>query len=135
MNVLNPYALLAALLAFLAVGFGGYRYGYSRAEDAVAARVATAQEQAIAAANRDVEAATSRAVESAKAEAAARLSATKRRIEGERDAAIKARPECGRDAESMGLLQRALDSANGSPTATSSLSDHVPATPATSERH
>ena len=116
----NPYALLAALLAFLAVGFGGYRYGYSRAEDAVAARVAIAQVEAIDRANRDTAAATARAVEQAKAEAAARLSATKRRIEGERDAAIKARPECARDVQSMELLQRAIDLANGS-TSTSGL--------------
>lgn len=111
--MLNPYALLAALLAFLAVGFGGYRYGYSRAEDAVAARVATAQNEAIAAANRDTEAEIARTLAQARAEAQARLSATTIRLKGERDAAIKARPECGRDADSMAILQSAIDTANG----------------------
>jgi hypothetical protein len=127
MNVLNPTAILVALLAFLAVGFGSYRYGYSRAEDAVAARVATAQNEAIASANRDVEAATARAVEQAKAEAAARLSATAIRLKGERDAAIKARPECLRDVESQRLLQCAIDAANGKTPAGNCLLDTMPA--------
>lgn len=132
--MLNPYAILAALLAFLAVGFGGYRYGYSRAEDAVAARVATAQVEAIDRANRDTEAATARAVAQAKAEAAARLSAVTVRLKGERDAIAKAKPDCARDADSQRLLQSAIDLANGQSTDPDSMPDPMSSTPTTGQR-
>ena len=117
----NPYALLAAGLALVAALIGADHFGYKRAENAAAARIAAAQVEIIDRANRDIEASTARAVAQAKAEAAARLSATTIRLKGERDAAIKARPECARDADSLGLLQQSIDHANDSTTTRSSL--------------
>jgi len=128
-DMLNPYALLAALLAFLAVAFGGYRYGYSRAEDAQASAVATAQVEAIDKANRDTEVATKRAVAQAKAESAARLSAVSARLKGEQDAALKAKPECSRDADSQRLLLESIRLANDSAASASPVPDAVHADP------
>ena len=125
----NPYVILAAVIGLVIALVGADRFGYNRAQDACAARVATAQEQAIATANRDTAAATARAVESAKVEAAARLSATTIRLKGERDAAIKARPECARDADSLRMLQSAIDLANHQSTTSNSLPDSVHANP------
>ena len=132
--MLNPYALLAALLAVIAVAFGSYRYGYNRAEDAIAARVAAAQVAAIESANAATEAATARAVAQAKAEAAARLSAATVRLKGERDAALKARPECQRDADSMGLLLDAIGNANGLAPTSDTMPDSMHPTPSTSQQ-
>lgn len=120
-----PIILLVALLALLGTGFGGYRYGKHVCQGEQATAVAAAQKQAIDAANADVEAATKRAVEQAKMEAAQRLRATTIRLKGERDAALKARPECVRDAGSMGLLQSAIDSANGQSTTSGTMPDSV----------
>ena len=125
----NPYVLLVQLIGLLIAIYGAYEYGYSRAEDAVSARIATAQVEAIDRANRDTEAATALAVAQAKAEAVQRLAATTIRLKGERDAAIKARPECGRDAGSLQLLQSAIDLANDSTTIRSSLPPELSATP------
>ena len=122
----NPYVLLAALLAFLAVAFGGYRYGYSRAEDAVAARVATVQNEAIAAANVESKAATKLAVGQIAREADARVRAAGIRRRGEIDATAKARPDCVRDQQSMELLQSAIDSANHQSATSDILSAHMP---------
>ena len=125
----NPYALLAAGLALVAALIGADHFGYKRAENAAAARIAAAQVEIIDRANRDIEASTARAVAQAKAEAAARLSATTIRLKGERDAAIKARPECTRDADSIRLLVESIDSANGQTPSTSGMSDRVPTSP------
>lgn len=132
--MLNPYVLLAQLVGLLIAIFGAYQYGYSRAEDAVSARVAAAQVEAIDQANRDTEAATARAMAAAKAEADARVRAAGIRRKGEIDANAKARPDCVRDAQSMELLQSALDSANGNTPASSGLSDPVHATSISSNR-
>lgn len=123
--MLNPYFILVALLALLGTGFSGYRYGKHVCQGEQATAIAAAQNEAITRANLDVEAATKRAVEQAKAEAAARLSATKRRIEGERDATLKARPDCVRDQQSMELLQSAIDLANGQSSTGNTMSDSV----------
>lgn len=123
--MLNPYVLLGQIIGLIIAIVGAYHYGYNRAEDAVAARVAAAQVEAIDQANRDTEAATKLAVEQAKAEAGARLAATTIRLKGERDAALKARPECVRDADSMGLLNSAIDAANGQAAAVGKVPDPV----------
>ena len=130
----NPYVLLAAVIGLIVALVGADRYGYSRAEDACAARVATAQDAAIARSNAEVEAATALAVEQAKVEAAQRLAATTIRLKGERDAALKSRPECARDLDSFRLLNSAIDLANGATPAGDSVPDPVPATPATDKR-
>lgn len=125
----NPTALLAALLAIISVAFGGYRYGKHVCEGEQATAVATAQKQAIATANAATEAATARAVAQAKAEAGARLAATTIRLKGERDAAIKAKPECARDADSQRLLFESIAAANGQTPASNIMSDPVHADP------
>jgi len=125
----NPYVLLAALALAIGLFGSGVSVGYKWENRAHAAAVLDAQNAAIDAANRDVEAATARAVAQAKAEAAARLSATTIRLKGERDAAIKARPECTRDADSIRLLVESIDSANGQTPSTSGMSDRVPTSP------
>jgi hypothetical protein len=130
----NPYVILAAVIGFVIALVGADRFGYNRAEDSCAARVATAQDAAIARSNAEVEAATARAVESAKAEAAARLRSTRVRLEGERDAAIKARPECARDLDSFRLLNSAIDLANGATPAGNGVPDPVPAATTTDKR-
>lgn len=127
--MLNPYVLLAQLIGLLIAIFGAYQYGYSRAEDAVSARVAAAQVEAIDRANLDVEAATKRAVAAAKAEADARVRAAGIRRKGEIDANAKARPECARDSQSMELLQQSIASANGQTPAGNSLPDAMHADP------
>ncbi len=127
--MLNPYAILVALLATLFIAFGGYRYGKQVCQGEQATAIATAQNEAIAAANRDTEAATVRAVAQAKAEAGARLAATTIRLRGERDAAIKARPECARDSESHRLLVESIAHANGLESSSGSMSYPLPATP------
>lgn len=129
-----PIILLVALLALLGSGFGGYRYGKHVCQGEQATVVAAAQKQAIASANRDVETATARAVEQAKAEAAARLRSTRVRLEGERDAALKSRPECARDLDSQRLLQSAIDLANGATPAGNGVPDPVPAATTTDKR-
>lgn len=123
--MLNPYILLGLFVSLLAATFGGYHYGYSRAEDAISARATAAQEQAIDRANKDVEAATARTLAQARAEAAAKLAAATIRLKGERDAAIKSRPECARDADSMRLLTDSIAASNGTAPASSSLPDFV----------
>lgn len=125
----NPYFILASLVALLTTAFGADHFGYHRAKAECAAAVATAQDKAIADANAATEAATKRAVEQAKVEAAQRLAATTIRLKGERDAAIKARPECARDPDSMQLLQQSIAAANGQTPAGDSMSDPVRADP------
>lgn len=131
----NPYVLLAQLVGLLIAVFGAYQYGYSRAEDAVSARVAAAQEQAIADANERIAAETRRTVAAAKAEADARVRASGIRRKGEIDATAKSRPECARDQQSMELLQSAIESANGQQTTSDILSDPMPSAHSTSEQH
>ncbi len=123
--MLNPAIILVLLVALGAATLGGYRYGYSRAEDAVSARVAAAQVEAIEQANRDTEAATKRALDAARAEADARVRAAGIRRKGEIDATAKARPECVRDADSMRLLHEAIAAANGTAPAADSVPDAV----------
>ena len=130
----NPIALLAALLAFLAVGFGGYRYGKHVCQGEHATEVANAQKQAIDSANAESYAATKLAVGQIAKEADARVRAAGIRRKGEIDAIAKARPECARDSESMGLLLRAVGIANDSTSAGDGVPDPVPATPATDQR-
>ena len=127
----NPTIILVLLVTAIGLSFGSYRYGKHVCQGEHATDVATAQNEAIAAANRDTEAATVRAVAAARAEADARVRAAGIRRKGEIDASAKARPECGRDPESMGLLLESIDHANHSTTTGNPLPDPVPATPTT----
>ena len=121
----NPYFLLAGLVFALGLFASGVSVGYRWENRAHAAAVLAAQNEAIDQANRDTDAATARAVAQAKAEAQARLAATTIRLRGERDAAVKARPECLRDTDSQRLLVESIAAANGQTPAGSSVPDAV----------
>lgn len=93
------------------------------------AKLVAAQDAAIVSANQATAIAIDRAVSSAKTEADARIKAGQIRSKGELDALKKSRPECGRDAISIGLLHDAINDANGqSPTPSVVLDPMRPAT-------
>lgn len=117
------------LVAVLAIAFGGYRYGKHVCEGEHAVDVVDKQEQIIDTANEDVKASTKRAVASAKARVDAGVRATEIRREGEIDATSKANLACSRDADSMRLLHKSIDHANGTSTASGSVPDPLPPHP------
>lgn len=107
------YALLACLASLLGGLGGGVYIGVEWEKGDNADKVVIAQNAAIEGANRAAEAERKRALEAAKKEADARLANSTARMKGELDAAKKSRPECARDAESIGLLRSAIGVANG----------------------
>lgn len=113
----SPAVLLGIIVAVLLSGIigagAGAFAGYRWSELTHVADVAAAQVKAIDDANTAVALATERAMAQARKEANARLAAREVRHKGELDAITKSRPECRRDAESVGLLNNAIDSANG----------------------
>ena len=111
--MLNPYAIIAALVFALGLFGSGVSIGYKWSERSHVADVVAAQNEAIERANADAKIEKERALAAAKAEADARLAARTARLKGEVDAAKKARPECARDAESISLLRSAIGVANG----------------------
>lgn len=114
----NPYVLLLVLAGAIGLFGSGVSVGHKWSERAHGAALAAAQVKAIADANTAVDLAIQRTVVSAKKEADARLAARSIKHKGELDAAKKSRPECSRDAVSMGLLNDAIRAANGeAPTA------------------
>jgi hypothetical protein len=124
-SFLNPYILLASLVFAIGLFGGGVSIGVKwERRDALAA-VVTAQNKAIDDANTAVDLAIERTVSAAKKESAARLAARDARHRGELDAAKKSRPECARDAGSLGLLNDAIAAANGEANAGSKLPDEV----------
>ena len=124
-----PIILLVALLAFLAASFGSYRYGKHVCQGEQATVVADAQKQAIDSANIESKAATKLAVGQIAREADARVRAAGIRRKGEIDAIAKARPECVRDADSMGLLLESIAAANGQTPTSNSVSDALSSAP------
>lgn len=84
-----------------------YRAGKAAKEKAAAIEAALSDERETAA--KDLQAAIKSARETALA-AQARSQATQR---GTKDATLKARPDCGRDGDSVRLLTDAIDAANG----------------------
>jgi len=128
-SIFNPYVMLGALLLLLSMFGTGVSIGYKWSERKHVAAFSAAQDKAIADANIAVELAIQRTLASTKKETAARLAAREARHKGELDAAKKSRPECARDDVSMGLLNNAINSANGEEKPTSKLPDEVrPAT-------
>ncbi len=112
-SILNPYVLLFVLVGALGLFGSGVSIGVKWEKRSTVAAVIAAQTAAIEQANRDAEIEKQRAVSAAKKESDARLATRTARLKGEIDAAKKSRPECSRDAESLGLLNDAIDSANG----------------------
>jgi len=109
----SPTVLLVCLALGLGLFGSGVSIGVKWERNDTLARIAVAQDTAIKAANAAVAAETERAVAREKAAATARAKAREIRFQGELDAAKKSRPECARDAVSMGLLNSAIDDANG----------------------
>ena len=123
--MLNPYVLLLLLAGAIGMFGSGVSVGHKWAERAHGAALAAAQVKAIADANTAVDLAIQRTVAAAKKEADARLAARSIKHKGELDAAKKSRPECSRDAVSMGLLNDAIRAANGEAPAADKLPDTV----------
>ena len=109
----NPMVLPALLVAALGLFGSGFWAGskWERGDQAI--KVVDAAVTTVDAANTDVEAETGRTVVAAKTEAEARLTARNIRLKGELDALKKSRPECSRDADSIRLLNDAIETANG----------------------
>ena len=124
----SPIVLLGSLIASLLLFLSGFFYGkyVEKAEQAL--DVVTVQDETIDDANRDVEAEQQRAVAAAKREAEKRASFQILKLKGERDAALKAKPDCSRNPTSMGLLLDTIRSANGEEAAANKLPEPVPAT-------
>lgn len=124
-SIFHPYVLLGLLLGALGMFASGVSIGVKwERRDALVARDA-AQVKAIADANTAVDLAIKRTVAEAKKESDARLAARSIRHKGELDAAKKSRPECGRDLDSVGLLNSAIADANGEAPAADKLPDAV----------
>jgi hypothetical protein len=121
----NPTVLLFVVLGMVGMFGTGASIGYKWSQRAHVAAVAAAQVAAIESANRDAEVEKQRALAAAKKDADARLASRTARLKGEIDAAKKSRPECSRDAESLGLLNDAIRSANGETSASGKLPDEV----------
>lgn len=121
----NPYILVAALVFSISLFGAGVRIGYKWEERVHIADVVAAQDRAVTAANERTAAETQRTLAAAKADSDARLRARTARMKGEIDAAKKSRPECSRDAVSLGLLHDAITAANGEAPAAAVLPDSV----------
>lgn len=107
------YRLLAAIL-FLASLFGAGAYtGYQLAAGHYAQAAADAQEQAIEGVRQQLEIDKQAAIERVRRQTLASMRARSAVSRGVSDATLKAKPLCGRDAESMGLLNDAIAAANG----------------------
>lgn len=109
---MNPYVVLAAVLIWLGSCAGSAWFGW----DYRSAKFAQERQEAVddalqkagKQANADMAAAIARTAEAAKAEERAK----KAKSAGVRDAATSARADCARSAESLRLLNMAVDSSN-----------------------
>ncbi len=123
--MLDPTAILIAVLVALGLVSSGFIAGKEWTDRAYAAQERDVQKSAIAGANAATETAIKLAVEQAKTDTARRVAYQRIRLEGERDAALKARPECSRDVDSQRLLLNAIGAANGVTPTTGSMPDAV----------
>lgn len=115
--------MLLAVGSFAGGGWLGYRMasGDAARKDVAAFRQAHARAVDNAIDDRQ------RAIERARASAQARQHARVVFVSGVKDAGIKSRLDCGWDPESLGLLYRAIDAANGgSQAGAGGLPDAVP---------
>jgi hypothetical protein len=111
----SPAFLLAALILAIA-GFGGGCYlGYDYRGGVESERVAEAQNEALERAREDAAAAIIAMAEAGRKNGLAEAAARQARTRGVTDANIKANSACDRDAESVGLLNDAIERANGAP--------------------
>lgn len=105
--------ILATLVALLMAGSVGGYYGYKYAKDADAAASLVAAKQAIEQSNADVKAAADAYYQAGLRNATIAARSNQLALEGQLDAAKKSKPECAWDSQSFGMLQHAVDTANG----------------------
>jgi len=127
---MNPYLILAVVLAIGGAGVGGYAKGRHVANaDAIVAQ-AKAIDAKIAEHNADTVIDMQAAYERGQQEAKVRV--ITRTIQGEADAITASAPipnNCRLDADRMQLLKRSINVANGVADAPAGLPDSLPANP------
>lgn len=111
--ILNPYLILAGVLFWLGSCAGAAWLGYDYHDGKVAQQVAKAQAETLKQAQADAAADLQTSNTRVRAEAAAQARVRAAKTIGVQDATLKARPDCSRDAQSIGLLNAAIDAANG----------------------
>ena len=126
LSLLNPTALLAAVVLGVGLFAGGGYVGYDYARGHAAQRISDAQQVALESARLAVEQDKQAAIERARKDALAAERARAARSRGVADANLKARNDRSRDAESLGLLHGAIDAANGAPNTALRLPDRLP---------
>lgn len=109
------YRWIISLSMALGLFLSGVYLGYQYAAGQQAQALQEAQGQALETARQQAELDRQAAVARARREAVAAERARAARTKGVRDATLKARADCSRDTESLGLLVDALQTANGAP--------------------
>jgi len=125
--MINPYAILAAVLFYLASLAGAGYVGWDYRDAKVAQQIKEATDDALQKASKQATADLAAAMARTEADATARERARKAKAAGVRDAIDSASTACIRSDLSVGLLNSAVDAANTA-TAASGMSLKVPAT-------
>ena len=126
--LLNPYLMLAGVLFWIASCAVAAWLGYDYRDGKVAQQVARAQAETLKQAKADATADLQASITRVRAEAAAHARVRAAKTIGVQDATLKARPDCVRDAQSLGLLNAAIDATNGAPASAGGLSAPVRST-------
>lgn len=124
-SILNPYLILASLLFWFASCAVAAWLGYDYRDGKVAQQVSRAQAETLKQAKADADADLHASITRVRAEAIAQARGRAAKTLGVQDATLKARPDCGRDAQSLGLLNAAIDAANGAPASAGGVSASV----------
>ncbi len=122
---LNPYLILAGLLFWLASCAAAAWLGYDYRDGKVAQQVARAQAETLKQAQADAAADLQASITRVRTEAVAQARVRAAKTIGVQDATLKARPDCGRDDQSLGLLNTAIDAANGAQASAGSMPPSV----------
>ncbi len=122
---LNPYLILAGVLLWIGSCAGAAWLGYDYRDGKVAQQVARAQAETLKQAQADAAADLQASITRVRAEATAQARVRAAKTAGVQDATLKARPDCGRDDQSLGLLNAAIDAANAAPASTGSMPPSV----------
>ena len=135
MTIPSPTTLLVGLV-LVALSFAGGAYVGKEYEQGEAAKQKVTEfTSAFDKIEKLVESDKTLAVEQAEKAAIAKERARSARAKGVNDAVTKAVPACDRDAVSVGLLNDAIDAANGTQSPASSVRGAVPAPAQTGERN
>jgi hypothetical protein len=117
--------ILAAIVAMVVAFFGGAYFGYEYEKRAADAAALAAADKAIDEHNQTVTAAANAYFKAGVQDAQANARAKQIDLEGQLDAARKAKPECAWDDESFGLLLKSIDAANDQGSATTAVPEGV----------